>query len=80
MPTPDRGDKLGFERDIKPLFREKDRNAMLAYFDLFDHADVAEHADAIIGSLLSGHMPCDGTWSEAELERLQRWIDMGKPA
>ncbi|MBO2448648.1 hypothetical protein J4573_16215 [Actinomadura barringtoniae] len=79
MRSPESG-KLSFEQDIKPLFRTKDRDAMLARFDLFEHADVAEHADAIIGSLLSGHMPCDGAWPEAHLEKLQRWIDMGKPA
>ncbi|CNF46589.1 Uncharacterized conserved protein [Mycobacterium tuberculosis] len=72
--------KLSFEKDIKPLFRPKDRNAMLSRFDLFDHADVAEHADAIIGSLLSGRMPCDSTWPEEDLEKLQRWIDTGKAA
>ena len=71
---------LSFENDIRPLFRAKDRNAMLARFDLFDHADVAEHADAIIGSLLSGRMPCDGAWPEEDLEKLQQWIDTGKPA
>jgi hypothetical protein len=74
-----KGAELSFEQDIKPLFRTKDRDAMLAHFDLFDHADVAEHADAILGSLLSGQMPCDGAWPEAHLEKLQRWIDMGKP-
>lgn len=80
MPSPADGGELSFERDIKPLFRAKDRNAMLASFDLFDHADVSKHADAIIGTLLSGRMPCDSPWPEARLEKLQRWIDLGKPA
>ncbi|MEU5991487.1 hypothetical protein ABZ806_21165 [Spirillospora sp. NPDC047418] len=71
---------LSFEKDIRPLFRAKDRNAMLARFDLFDHADVARHADAIIGSLLSGRMPCDGAWPEEHLATLQQWIDTGKAA
>jgi len=53
------GDKLGFERDIKPLFRTKDRDSMMAAFDLFDYEDVAEHADAIVGTLRSGQMPCE---------------------
>lgn len=72
--------KLSFEKDIKPLFRPKDRNAMLARFDLFDHADVSRHADAIVGSLLSGRMPCDSAWPEEDLGKLQQWIDLGKPA
>ena len=33
---------------------------MMAASDLFDYADVVEHADAIAGSLRSGQMPCDG--------------------
>jgi hypothetical protein len=42
--------KLGFERDIKPLFRTKDRDAMLQAFDLFDYDDVVDNADDIVGS------------------------------
>jgi hypothetical protein len=80
MPSLGDGDKLSFERDIKPLFRTKDRDSMLAAFDLFDYADVVEHADAIVGSLRSGQMPCDGAWPAAQLDKLQQWIDVGKPA
>jgi hypothetical protein len=80
MPSLGEGDGLSFERDIKPLFRTKDRDSMLAAFDLFDYADVVEHADAIVGSLRSGQMPCDGAWPAAQLDKLQRWIDTGKPA
>jgi hypothetical protein len=53
---------------------------MPAVFDLFDYADVVGHADAIVGSLRSGQMPCDGAWRAAQLDKLQQWIDMGKPA
>jgi hypothetical protein len=80
MPSPGEGGKLSFERDIKPLFRTKDRDSMLAAFDLFDYADVVERADAIVGSLRSGQMPCDGAWPESQVEKLQQWIDVGKPA
>ena len=72
--------EAGFERDIKPLFRTKDRDAMLSAFDLFDYADVAENADAIVGSLRSGQMPCDEPWPDAQVDKLQQWIDAGKPA
>jgi hypothetical protein len=72
--------ELSFERDIKPLFRARDRGAMLRHFDLFDYADVVAHADAIIGALRSGQMPCDGAWPAQPLDKLQRWIDLGKPA
>jgi len=73
-------DKLTFEQDIKPLFRQKDRDAMLAVFDLFDYEDVVEKADAIVGSLRSGKMPCDGAWPAEQVDKLQRWIDAGTPA
>ena len=53
---------------------------MLAVFDLFDYADVVGHADAIVGSLRNGQMPCDDAWPAAQLDKLQQWIDMGKPA
>jgi hypothetical protein len=72
--------KLSFERDIKPLFRAKDRDAMLQAFDLFDYGDVVENADAIAGSLRSGQMPCDGAWPAGQADMLQQWIDQGKPA
>jgi hypothetical protein len=72
--------ELGFARDIKPLFRTKDRDSMLSAFDLFDYADVADNADAIVGSLRSGQMPCDGAWPASQVDTLQQWIDAGKPA
>ena len=71
---------LSFERDIKPLFRDKDRDSMMQAFDLFDYADVVDNADAIVGSLRSGQMPCDGAWPDADVDKLQQWIDAGKPA
>jgi hypothetical protein len=80
MPSVGEGDSLSFERDIKPLFRTKDRDSMQSAFDLFDYDDVAENADAIVGSLRSGQMPCDGAWPAAQVDKLQQWIDLGKPA
>ena len=80
MPSPGEGDKLSFERDIKPLFRQKDRDAMQRAFDLFDYDDVVENADAIVGSLRNGQMPCDGAWPGEQVDKLQEWIDAGTPA
>jgi hypothetical protein len=74
MPSPGEGDKFSFERDIKPLFRTRDRDSMMAAFDLFDYEDVAEHADAIVGTLRSGQMPRDGAWPAAQVDQLQQWI------
>jgi hypothetical protein len=80
MTSAGEGDKLSFELDIRPLFRTKDRDSMMAAFDLFDYGDVVEHADAIVGSLRSGQMPCDGAWPADQVEKLQQWIDTGMPA
>jgi hypothetical protein len=80
MTSAGEGGELSFERDIRPMFRDKDRNSMMSAFDLFDYADVADNADAIVGSLRSGQMPCDGAWPDTDVDKLQRWIDAGKPA
>src|SRR5262245_2864883 len=48
-----------FDSDIKPLFREGDRNAMLSLFDLWSHDDVSRNASRILGAVRSGSMPCD---------------------
>ena len=54
MTSAGEGGAVSFERDIGPIFREQDRDSMKAAFDLFDYSDVADNADAIIGSLRSG--------------------------
>jgi len=80
MASPSEGNQLSFERDIKSLFQTMDRDSMLQAFDLFDYEDVVEHADAIVGALGSGKMPCDGAWPDSQVDQLQRWIDQGTPA
>lgn len=80
MASPSEGNQLSFERDIKPLFRTKDRDSMLKAFDLFDYEDAVEHADAIVGALRSRRMPCDGAWPDSQVDTLQQWIDQGTPA
>jgi hypothetical protein len=80
MTSSGEGDTASFARDVRPLFRVKDRDSMRRAFDLFDYSDVASHAGAIAGALRSGKMPCDGAWPAARVETFQRWIDTGKPA
>ena len=80
MASPGEGGELSFERDIKPLFRPSDRDAMMSAFDLFDYADVADNADAIVGAVRSGQMPCDDPWPDSQVDKLQQWIDAGRPA
>jgi hypothetical protein len=71
--------EISFEGDIKPLFREKDRDSMLKAFDLWSYADVQAHADAIAGRLKDGSMPCDGPWPGDRVELFERWVEGGKP-
>jgi hypothetical protein len=80
MAPADEGDVLSFATDIRPLFRTKDVESMRRAFDLSQYSDVADHADAILGALRSGKMPCDGPWPAAQVERFQLWMDEGKPA
>lgn len=68
---------VGYGADIKPLFRELDRNSMVDHFDLWSYDDVVSNQDAILGHLVSGSMPCDGPWPDANVALLRRWIDEG---
>lgn len=70
----------GFERDIKPLFREDDKDAMDFVFDLWDYNDVRTHAESILERLEDGTMPCDGEWPPEQIELFRRWIESGTPA
>ena len=75
----DRNDATGFETDIKPLFREVDRQSMLTHFDLWSYDDVSRHAEAILARLQEGTMPCDGAWPQAQTDLFQHWAENGKP-
>ena len=66
-----------FTNDIKPLFREKDRNSMLSHFDLWSFADVRDHGRAILEVLRSGRMPCDGPWGPGDVNIFERWVAGG---
>jgi hypothetical protein len=69
-----------FESDIKPLFREMDRDAMEGAFDLWEHAEVRANADAILAAVEGGGMPCDGRWPAERVELFRRWVAAGMPA
>jgi hypothetical protein len=72
-------DQIGFANDIKPLFRAKDRDAMIKAFDLWAYADVVRHAAAILEAVSTGKMPCDGAWPRDRVELFDRWIKDGSP-
>lgn len=71
---------ISFQQQIKPLFRERDRQSMKWAFDLWSHEDVAANSAAILGKLRDGTMPCDGAWSDEQLAVFQHWVDAGAPA
>jgi len=71
---------LHFEENIKPLFRDRDRDSMRFAFDLWSLDDVSTHADAILDRLEAGTMPCDGAWPAERVAVFRQWVDAGKPA
>jgi hypothetical protein len=52
---------------------------LASHFGLWSHADVSQHADAILARLQSGSMPCDGAWPHAQVDLFRRWAESGKP-
>ena len=71
---------VGYERDIRPLFRPRDVGAMRRFFDLSSYSDVRANADKILERLSGGSMPCDGAWPEEQSELFRSWMDAGCPA
>lgn len=74
------GNTPGFSRDIRPLFREIDRESMDFAFDLWDYQDVCTYAQDILERLEEGSMPCDGEWPEEQIARFRQWVNAGMPA
>lgn len=79
VPLPRADETVSFAVHIKPLFRPVDQRSMSFAFDLWSHADVSAHAEAIAERLRAGSMPCDGAWPAERITVFQRWIDAGKP-
>jgi hypothetical protein len=71
---------VGYERDIRPLFREKDVSSMSKAFDLASYNDARANADGILARVADGSMPCDGPWPQERVELFRRWVDAGCPA
>ena len=68
---------LSFARDIRPLFREEDVEAMGYAFDLGDYERVKANAEGIYERLADGSMPCEGAWPAGQITMVRRWIDEG---
>ena len=76
LPGPD--EQVRFDNHIKGLFRPLDRESMSSHFDLWSYDDVSSHADAILGRLRAGTMPCDGAWPSSNVDVFERWVAGGK--
>jgi truncated hemoglobin YjbI len=77
IPLPGPDETVSFEANIKPLFREHDRESMTWAFDLWSHDDVQAHAADILQQLSSGTMPCDGAWPADRVAVFKRWTESG---
>lgn len=69
---------VSFETEVKPLFRERDRESMAFAFDLWSYGEVSQNADAILERLQEGTMPCDGGWPQAQVDLFELWVECGK--
>lgn len=68
-----------FADDIRSMFRTKDIDSMRRNgLDLSSYDQVSAHADAILGRLRAGTMPCDGAWPHDRVSLFAKWISEGK--
>ena len=74
---PAHDEPVRFEKHIKPLFRQRDRQSMKFAFDLWAFDDVKQNAHAILERLQNGSMPCDGAWAPEKTDAFQRWVTTG---
>ena len=70
---------MGFEEDIRPLFRRVDVESMSFAFDLASYEEVCEQAEEIHARLADGPMPCDAPWHAENVELFRAWFDGGMP-
>jgi hypothetical protein len=78
MMPPSPGPAVGFDADIRPLFRDSDIRAMRFLFDLSSFDDVSSHADGILERLRAGDMPCDDPWPADRIGLFASWVSAGK--
>ena len=70
-----------FERDIRPLFRERDIISMQDFggFDLSSYDDAKARAADILARLQDGSMPCDQPWADEKIALFRDWMSNGFP-
>jgi hypothetical protein len=71
--------QMSFDKDIKPLLTEVDRDHMLFMFDLWSYKDVKDNADDIYDAVSNGRMPPapPGPWSKDKVDLFKEWMDGG---
>ncbi|MGX9574286.1 hypothetical protein [Mesorhizobium sp. f-mel] len=77
-PTGPAKDPPGYQEDIRPLFRNRDANAMRIQsgFDLHVYEDVKANATGIAKKLRI-NMPCDGLWPPEDIAKFDAWVAGG---
>lgn len=71
---------IGFEEDIRSLFRNKDRECMVGRgLDLHDWLQVRTKADEIANQTEAGTMPMDSPWPQERVELFKKWVAEGSP-
>jgi hypothetical protein len=70
---------MSFATNIKPLFREQDREAMDWAFDLWSYDDVKTNAELILERIEDESMPCDEPWEQTRIQILRQWVTEGCP-
>jgi hypothetical protein len=76
---PAAAEPVSFERHIRPLFRQRDRQSMRFALDLWSYDEVRAHAADILDRVRGGSMPCDAPWPGDRVETFARWVDSGMP-
>ena len=80
--------QTSFQTDIRPLFTERDINAMTKAFNLANYDDVKAHAAAIydrirgIGGAVMPPLPPrgEGPWPQSRIELFAKWMADGDQA
>jgi hypothetical protein len=76
--------EITFYQDIKPLFKEKDRNCMNSSLDLYNYETVYDKADEIYNRLTSENedqMPssdADDKRNQERIVKFKKWMETGK--
>jgi hypothetical protein len=71
---------LSFSADIRPLFRSFDIESMKPLgIDLSSYEAVKKHAGDIHARLSTKKMPCDGSWSDGQVQKFKEWMSSMEP-